>query len=236
MGRRRKYSLRVIWDAVAYVLVGGCQWRLLPKCFPPWRTVYGYFASWRDSGVIDRLSQRFCKRDRVRSGRNSRPSAAVIDSQTVKTSCCAREAVGYDAGKKTKGRKRHLLVDTDGRLIDVVVHAADIQDRDGAKLVLERFARSHHRLRHLWADGGYQGRLVEWVARLRQRNPLRLEIVKRPDVPRFVVLPRRWVVERTNAWISASRRLSMDYERLTDSSKAFIQMAMARLLLRKLAK
>jgi putative transposase len=144
---------------------------------------------------------------------------------------------GYDAGKKINGRKRHLLVDTLGLLIAVVVHPADVQDRDGAKLLLDRLAQTWKRLRLIWADGGYAGQLIAWVRALRKRNPVRLEIVKRSDdIKGFKVLPRRWVVERTFGWLGRQRRLSKDYEYLTDTSETMIYVSMIGLMLRRLAR
>ena len=185
---------------------------------------------------MEKALHRLRRQERRRIGRVANPSALIIDSQSVKASTTATEVVGYDAGKRIRGRKRHLLVDFQGNLIDVVVHAADIQDRDGAKLVLKRLATTWTRVRLIWADGGYRGKLLAWVHVLRQRHRITMRIVeKEPDQKGFAVLPRRWVVERTNAWLVACRRLTREYERCTKNTEAFMGLAMIRLLLRRLA-
>ena len=218
-----------------YLLVTGCQWRALPAEFPPWKTVYWHWSRWVADGIMEKALGLLRRQERLRIGRAANPSALIIDSQSVKASTTATEEVGYDAGKKIRGRKRHLLVDSQGNLIDVVVHAADIQDRDGAKLVLKRLATTWTRVRLIWADGGYRGKLLAWVHALRQHHRITMRIVeKEPDQKGFAVLPRRWVVERTNAWLVACRRLAREYERCTKNTEAFIRLAMIRLLLRRL--
>jgi putative transposase len=230
-GRPITHSRREICNAILYVVRGGCAWRLLPHDLPPWQTVYGYFRAWRRDGTWQRLHDLLRTAVRVAAGRQPQPSAAILDSQSVKTT--ARGGVrGYDAGKKVNGRKRHLLVDTLGLLLLVVVHAANLQDRDGAKLVCLRAKRQYPRLRLIWADGGYRGKLVHWVATLCHWT---LAIVKQNGVG-FQVLPKRWIVERTFAWLLRFRRLSKDYEFLTETSEAMIQVAMIDLMVRRLAR
>jgi putative transposase len=197
-GRPRVHTLREILNAIFYIVRSGCTWRMLPHDLPPWKTVYHYFRLWRKDGTWERINSALRVEVRVAAGREPEPSAAVIDSQSVKTTETPGVR-GYDAGKKVNGRKRHLLVDTLGLVLMVVVHAANIQDRDGARLLLEKARGRFPRLRLIWADGGYTGKLVDWVKTLCLWV---LEIVKRSDdVKGFQVLPHRWVVERTFGWL-----------------------------------
>jgi putative transposase len=231
-GRPRNTDMREVFNGVFYELRSGCAWRMLPHDLPPWQTVYHYFRQWKGDGTWEDMNQTLRIRLRVADGRESEPSAAIMDSQSVKTTD-VKGIRGYDAGKHVKGRKRHILVDTMGLLLVVLVHAADIQERDGAKLLLNKIKGCFTRLCLIWADGGYNGEaMIDWV---RNTHGWILEIVKRDKgVKGFQVLPRRWVVERTFAWFGDYRRLSKDYEVLTETSEAMIYAAMVRLMVRRL--
>lgn len=242
-GRPRTTDMREVLNAIFYLLRSGGAWRLLPREFPAWQTVYAYFRHWRDTGLWEQIHTTLRERVRCQIGRKAEPSAAIIDSQSVKTTDKGGEH-GYDGGKKINGRKRHLLVDTLGLVLKAKVHAADIADREGARLLLAPLRGMFPRLRHLWADMGYRGQVLDWI---RTHLGWRVEVVKKPSrwgrypidvepppMPAFTVLPRRWVVERSFAWLGRYRRMSKDYEYLTTTSEALIYAAMSRLLLRRL--
>ncbi len=232
-GRHRDTDMRQVVNGILYLLRSGCSWRMLPKDFPPYTTVHEYYRRWRKDGTAIRIHDALRRRVRMESGRDPEPSAGVIDSQSVKTTEVGGEH-GYDAGKKINGRKRHLLVDTMGLVLMVVVHTANIQDRDGARLLLAKAKGLFPRLQRIWADGGYAGKLIGWLL---ETCGWVLEIIKRNDaVKGFKLLPRRWVVERTFGWLGRYRRLSKDYERLPASSEAMVYWAMTRLMVRRLAR
>ncbi|MBM4341605.1 MAG: IS5 family transposase [Deltaproteobacteria bacterium] len=231
IGRPRTVDLRRVLNAIFYVVRSGCQWRMLPKDLGAWQTAYYYFRSWQKDGTWQQLNDTLRRTVRQRAGRDPEPSAAILDSQSAKTTEAGGPR-GYDAGKKVNGRKRHILVDTLGLLLAIVVHTADLQDRDGAKLVLAKVRDQLPRLKLIWADGGYAGALIAWV---QSQCGWVLEIVKRlGDAVGFQLLPHRWIVERTLGWLGRSRRLSKDYEERPECSESMVYIAMIRLMLRQL--
>ena len=230
-GRKRTTNIREVINAVFYLLRTGVQWSNLPHDFPPEGTVRDYYHRWKRNGTWQTIHDCLRRLVRVQEGRNPQPTAAIIDSQTTKATATTGSR-GYDAGKKINGRKRHILVDTLGLILVVVVHVASVQDRDGAKLVFDKADADCQDVELVWADGGYAGKLIEWT---RTNHGWKLEIVKRSDdVKGFQLLPHRWVVERTLSWISNCRRLSKDYEYHESTSEAMIHLAMTRLMLKRL--
>ena len=225
---------RCVINAIWYVLKGGIPWRLLPKQYPPWKTIYHIFRAWSLDNTWAALNDalRTCVRDNEE--RDAQPSAAILDSQSVKADGHGGE-VGFDAGKKISGRKRHILVDTLGLLLGVVVTPASCPERDGAQQVLQRVAGWFPKLRKLWVDGGYTGETFQqWVSD--NWPKLEVEVVKRSASTKgFAVLPRRWIVERTFGWLMRHRRLVRDYERTVSSAEAWVHLAMLRIQLRRLA-
>jgi putative transposase len=234
-GRPIKLDRRSLLNAIFYVDRAGCAWRLLPSDFGPWQTVYGYFRQWSQDWTWTFIHD--VLRDCVRKteGRRVAPTAAIVDSPSVKTPDQAGER-GYDAGKKISGRKRHVAVDCMGLILALMITPAAVQDRDAARPLIKALVSMYGRLQIIWADGGYLGALVNWVKQLRPFGKLRLEIVRRcDDVKGFKVLPRRWVVERTFGWLFKSRRLCRDYEVRLDHSEAMIRICMIRIMIRRLA-
>jgi putative transposase len=259
-GRPCIWSRRIILNGIFYVLRSGCQWRLLPREYPPWKTVYHYFRAWRLAGIWEQLNTTLRKRERERQGRNREPSGCIMDSQSAKTTSVGGIR-GYDGAKKLNGRKRHLLVDTLGLLLTVTVHAADLQDRAAVPQVLAGVNERFERLSHIWLDQGYTGlgkawieEHLGWTATIVRHAPsdhgewrytrdtagkLQGEYVRFAPEPKRGfkgVLPRRWVIERTFSWFGQARRLSKDYERLPETEEAIIYATMSRIMLKRLAR
>ena len=236
-GRPRTVDMRDIINALFYILSAGCAWRLLPHDLPPWQTVYYYFRQWNQDQTWQEINDHLREGIRLTEAREANPSAACLDSQSVKTGGLIEKDIGFDGGKKIKGRKRHQLVDTLGLLIVVVVTAANVTDYEGARAVLAQLHDKRQRVPRLcriWVDGGYRGLdFMKWVM---DSYRWVLEVIKRSDnIKGFVLLPRRWVVERTFGWMMWNRRLSKEYERLTETSESFIYIASIKLMLNRFA-
>lgn len=232
---RPPYEPRRVLNGIFYVNKTGCQWRMMPKDIGNGHTIYGYFRRWRRAGVWARLMETLRQWERQCRGRLPEPSAGCADSQSIKTATQGKD-VGFDRNKKVKGRKRHILIDTLGLIVAVVVTAANTDDRQGlVALLTGYFASGVKRLRKIWVDGGYDAQwLRDWVRSLKQTHKMDLEVVERTGKG-FVVIKQRWKVERTLAWLLNDRRHSRDYEVLTSNSEAMIQISMIRILLKRLA-
>lgn len=234
-GRPAKLDRRPLVNAIFYIVRPGCAWRLLPRDFGPWQTIYGYFRTWSQDWTWRFIHDALRDGLRKTEGRNVAPTAAIIDRQSVKTPDQAGER-GYDAGKKVSGRKRHIAVDVLGMILAIKITSAAVQDRDAAKGLIQLMLSMYHRIQIIWADGGYLGKLVGWVKQLRPCGRLQLEMVRRCDDSKgFKVVRKRWIVERTFGWLYKSRRLCRDYEVRLDHSESMIRICMIRIMLRRLA-
>jgi len=229
--RSRKFDLREIMNGIFYLVKTGCQWRMLPKDFPNASIIYYYFNSWKNKGIIERLHDTLVKRTRKQEERKEEPTAAIVDAQSVKSTLVSGESRGFDAGKKVKGVKRHIMVDTLGLVLAVVIQSASTQDRDGAKDVIEKLAGKRKKVVKIFGDGGYRGKLIDWT---QEQFKMDLEIIKRNELSQFKVLPKRWVVERTFSWIDTNRRNSKYYERLDNTGVAMIHLSLLRIMLNRL--
>lgn len=228
--RKPKWELREIWEGICYVTKTGCQWRLLPCNYAPWQTVYWYFRKWSLDGILEIAHQTIRKKLRKQKGKNESASVGIIDSASVRMSSISGQVRGIDGNKKIKGTKRHIIVDTLGLIICVSIHAANIHDSKGAKTVFEELYEIRHDeplLTKIFADGGYQGELGQWV---KDKLKVDMEIVKRNDNGKWEILPKRWIVERTFSWLLNFRRLVMDYERTAQSAINHIYIAMMMLM------
>lgn len=235
-GRPPKHSKREIVDGILYVVRSGCSWRMMPNDLPHWKTCYHYFRIWSKQGIWKSIHDKLRDLARLKAGKKKAPTAAIIDSQSVRTT--SHPGVrGYDAGKKITGRKRHVLVDTLGFILLLQVTSAVVQDREGARLLLfERLKKAFGWLQVIWADGGYSGKLVKEVAAITRHIKIKLKIIKRNDQQKgFEVLPKRWIVERTFGWLIQSRRLVRDYEVMIKHSESMIYLSMSKIMLRRIA-
>ena len=235
-GRPREHSRRNILNGIFYIIRTGGAWRMMPNDLPHWKTCYHYFRLWAKQGHWERIHHAIRDLARLKVGKKKAPTAAILDSQSVRTAS-QPGLRGYDAGKKITGRKRHVLVDTLGFILSLKVTSAAVQDRDGARLLMAVLTTAYGWLKLIWADGGYAGKLVGEVARLKRHRQIDLEIVKRSDdVKGFMVLPKRWIVERTFGWLVQSRRLIRDHEVKIEHSESLIYLSMTKRMLARIAK
>jgi putative transposase len=228
--RSRKYDLRQIVNAILYLVKTGCQWRMLPHDFPGWKLVYYYFSTWKKTSVIEHIHEMLVEKIRKQEGRSEDPIVGIIDAQSVKNTLVSSESRGFDAGKKVKGIKRHIIVDSLGLILAVVIQSASVQDRDGAIQVVENLVECWKKIIKIFADSAYRGELIEKV---KKRFRIKVEIIKRTEEHVFKVLPKRWIVERTFAWLETNRRNGKYYERLNDTGVAMVQLSAIRIMIKR---
>lgn len=228
--RKRKYDLRAIVNGIMYLVKTGCQWRMLPGDFPSWRIVYYYFTTWKKNSIWEWIHEELVMKIRKTSRKNEEPSVGIIDAQSVKNTMISSESKGFDAGKKIKGIKRHIIVDTLGMILAVIIQSASVQDRTGAMDVIRDMKQNWIKVLKIFADGGYAGKLIDKV---KTTFNIELEIVKRNEQHKFKVLPKRWIVERTFSWIDTNRRNSKNYERLNQTSIAMVHLSAIRIMLNR---
>lgn len=230
LSRNRKYELREIWNGISYLVKTGCQWRMLPGDFPHWKIVYYYFSVWKNKEIIEEIHNSLVVKIRKGANKTEDPSVGIIDAQSVKNTLVSCEDKGFDAGKKIKGIKRHIMVDTLGLILAIVIQSASVQDRDGAPSVIEKMQERWIKIIKIFADGGYRGKLIE---KIKHVFNIDIEIVKRNELHTFKILPMRWIVERTFAWIDTNRRNSKNYERLNKTSVAMVHLSAIRIMLNR---
>lgn len=230
LARSRKYDLREVFNAILYLVKTGCQWRLLPGDFPKWQIVYYYFSVWKKNETIEVIHELLVEKIRKSKGKNEEPSAGIIDAQSVKNTLVSFEDKGFDAGKKIKGIKRHIIVDTLGLVLAVVIQSASVQDRDGAVDVVSKMLENWKKVIKIFADGGYRGELIKTI---KTKFKIELEIIKRHELHTFKILPKRWIVERTFSWIDTNRRNSKNYERLNNTSVAIVHLSAIRIMINR---
>ena len=228
--RNRKYDLCEIVNAILYLVKTGCQWRMLPGDFPKWTIVYYYFSVWKKNGILEEIHESLVEKVRRKQGKNEEPGVGIIDAQSVKSTLVSSENKGFDAGKKIKGIKRHIIVDTLGLILAVVIQSASMQDRDGAISVIDKLVENWKKIIKIFADSGYRGELIGHV---KSKFKIELEIIKRDELHTFKILPKRWIVERTFSWIDTNRRNSKNYERLNQTSVAMVHLSAIRIMLNR---
>ncbi len=228
--RSRKYDLKEIINAIFYIVKTGCQWRMLPDNFAPWQTVYYYFSKWKKDGIIEWIHEQLVEKSRKLHGKKEEPTAGIIDSQSVKNTLVSCQEKGFDARKKIKGIKRHIIVDTLGLILAVVIQSASVQDRDGAVDVVEKLTENWKRVVKIFADGGYRGELIKTI---KTKFNIGLEIIKRDQLHTFKILPKRWIVKRTFSWLDTNRRNSKNYERLSETDVAMVHLSAIRIMLNR---
>lgn len=228
--RSRKHNLREIINAILYVVKTGCQWRMLPGDFSNWPIVYYYFSKWRKDGTLEAIHESLVEKIRKQQGKKEEPTVGIIDAQSVKNTLVSCEDKGFDAGKKIKGIKRHIIVDTLGLILTVVIQSASVQDRNGGLDVVGKLVESWRKIVRIFADGGYSGTLGD---KIKEQFKIAFEIIRRDKSRQFKVLPKRWIVERTFSWIDTNRRTAKHYERLNDTGVAMVHLSAIRIMLNR---
>ncbi len=228
--RNRKYDLQEIVNGTLYLVKTGCQWRMLPGDFPKWQIVYYYFSVWKKNEIWEQIHEALVEKIRKTTGKNEEPTVGIIDAQSVKSTLVSSQDKGFDAGKKIKGIKRHIIVDTLGLILAVVIQSASVQDRDGAVSVIDKLMENWRKVIKIFADGGYAGKLI---GKVKDKFKIELQIIKRDELHTFKILPKRWIVERTFSWIDTNRRNSKNYERLNNTSVTMVHLSAIRIMLNR---